>query len=137
MAYYISNPVPRISQRMLKQLFDDTVEQEHNVYFPVDIKMDDATFEISAVLPGVNHEDINITVENEVVSISGEFNNTRDENETYLLTERPFGDFKRTLNLKIALDAENAQAEMKDGILTLRVPKAKEALPRSIKIKAK
>ena len=137
MAYYISNPVPRLSHRMMRQMFDENVEQERNVYFPVDVRMDESTFEITAILPGVAHEDINITIENEVVSISGEFKNTRDEEATYYLTERPFGTFKRTLNMNVALDAEKAEAELKDGILTLRVPKAKEAMPRSIKVKSK
>jgi len=53
------------------------------------------------------------------------------------MAERPFGAFKRSMDLNIALDAENAQADLKDGILTLRIPKAKEALPRSIKVVAK
>jgi HSP20 family protein len=137
MAYYISNPVPRVSPRMLRQMFDENFEQERNVYFPVDVKMDDTTFEISAILPGVSHEDINITIENEVVTITGEFKNTRDDEATYYLTERPFGNFKRTLNLNVALNSEKAEAELKDGILTLRVPKAAEAMPRSIKVKSK
>jgi HSP20 family protein len=122
---------------MLQQLFEDTVEQEHYVHFPVDVKVDDGNIEISAILPGIAHEDINITIENEVVKIEGEFKNTRDEKDTYYLAERPAGVFKRSLNMNVALDAENAQAELKDGILTLRVPKAKEALPKLIKIKAK
>ena len=137
MTYYITNPMPRISRRMMQQIFDDTVEQERSVYFPADVKSDENSFEISAILPGVSHEDINITIVDGVVTIEGEFPNHRDENAAYLLAERPFGAFKRSLNLKIALDAENAQADLKDGILTLRIPKAKEALPKSIKVQAK
>jgi|WetSurMetagenome_2_1015567.scaffolds.fasta_scaffold1116539_1 HSP20 family protein len=137
MAYYITNPMPRLSRRMMQQLFDESVEQERSVYFPVDVKADDSSFEISAILPGVDHEEINISIADEIVTIEGEFKNNREEEATYYLAERPFGPFKRALNLNVPLDAENAQAELKNGILVLRVPKAKEAMPKSIKVSAK
>lgn len=137
MAYYLTNTMPRISRRMMQQLFDDATEQERTVYFPMDVKSSDQGFEISAILPGVNHEDIDITIVEGVVTIEGDFANPREEEANYLLAERPHGKFKRSLNLKVALDAEQAQAELKDGILTLQVPKAKEAMPRSIKVNAK
>ena len=137
MSYYISSPMPRLSRRMMHQLFDEAVEQERNVYFPVDVKADDNGFEISAVLPGVENDEINITIAEGVVTIEGEFKNTREEDANYYLTERPFGSFKRALNMNVALDAETAQAELKNGILVLRVSKAKEAMPKSIKVSAK
>jgi HSP20 family protein len=121
----------------MQQLFEEPVEQERSIYFPVDVKSDDQAFEISAILPGVSHDEIEITIVDGVVTIEGNFPNYRDDHATYHLSERPFGPFKRSLNLNIALDAEAAQADLKDGILTLRVPKAKEALPRSIKVQSK
>jgi len=60
-----------------------------------------------------------------------------DENANYLMQEIPGGKFCRTINLPDVLDASKADAEMKDGVLILRVPKAEEAKPKTIKITAK
>ncbi|MEN6410864.1 MAG: Hsp20/alpha crystallin family protein [Anaerolineaceae bacterium] len=121
-------------ERMMQD-FDEDVQYE--VRFPMDVRADDEAYEIKASLPGVKPEDINIQIVNETVTISGEIKNDRDEKASYLLAERPAGRFNRTLTLPVTLDANKAEAAFEYGVLTLRVPKAEAARPKTIKINAK
>jgi HSP20 family protein len=91
---------------------------------------------ITALLPGISAEDLNIEVLENTVSISGEFSVDGDEETRYLLQERPSGKFSRTLRLPVLLDDKGAEAEVKDGILRLRIPQAEEAKAKLIKVKA-
>jgi len=102
----------------------------------VDVKAEDDTFVISALLPGIKAEDLNIQVVNESVTISGEFKNDRDPDANYLLAERPAGRFTRTITLPMPLNSGKAEADLTNGVLTLRVPKAEEAKPKSIRSSA-
>ena len=110
---------------------------ESDVYFPVDVKIGEDAFEITALLPGLKAEDISIQVVNETITLQGEFKSVVDEKANYLMQEIPGGKFCRTINLSDVLDASKADAEMKDGVLTLRVPKAEEAKPKTVKITVK
>lgn len=108
-----------------------------DVHIPVDVKDEKDAFVLSAIVPGLTAEDIEIEILNDTVSISGEFKNQVDENETYLRQERPNGDFKRSLRFATKLDAEKAEANLENGILNLRIPKVPEAQPKNIKVKTK
>lgn len=124
----------RMMERMMQD-FDEDVEYE--VRFPMDVRADEDAYEIKALLPGVKSDDISIQVVNETVTISGEIKNERDEKATYLLAERPGGRFNRVITLPASLDSSKAEASFEDGVLTLRVPKAEEARPKTIKINVK
>jgi HSP20 family protein len=113
------------------------LESEREVLIPVDVKAEADAFVVVAMLPGVKADDLNIQIVNETVSIQGKFNVERNEQDSYLLQERPGGNFCRTLTLPDSLDSTKAEAELKDGILTLRIPKAEEARPKTIKVVAK
>ena len=71
------------------------------------------------------------------VSISGEFPVNDNEDARYLLRETPSGKFSRTLRLPLILDDKAAVAEVKDGVLSLRIPQAEETKAKQIKVKAK
>jgi HSP20 family protein len=105
-----------------------------NVIFPVDVRVDDNEYILSAFLPGVDVEDLDIQVVNETITIQGDLKIDRQEGERYLITERPSGKFYRVIELPDDLDSENAVADLKNGVLTLRVPKSELARPRKIKI---
>jgi HSP20 family protein len=127
-----------VRRRMVNQAMQEAnmnVEQTTTVVFPVDVKAEQDAYEITALLPGVNSEDLDIQVENETVSIRGELKLDRPEDQSFLLRERPSGKFSRVLNLPTTLDPEHAEARVENGILTLRVPKAETARPRIIKVK--
>jgi HSP20 family protein len=105
--------------------------------FPIDVKADNESFTIKALLPGARPEDVDIQIVNDIVTISGELRSDREEGATYLLAERPDGKFHRVISLPTPLDANLVEADLENGILTLQIPKAEEAKPRSIKIKQK
>jgi HSP20 family protein len=123
---------------MLDRMMDnDWPAVEPDVIVPVDVKAEEDAFVLTALLPGVKAEDLNIQIVNETVSIQGQLYDDRDESSQYLLAERPSGKFSRTLTLPAAMDSNKAEAELKDGVLKLRIPKADEARPKTIKIVSK
>ena len=112
-------------------------EYQSQVSFPVDVKGGNDSFEIKAFLPGVLPENINIQIVNEVVTISGELRVNRDQESDYLLTELPSGKFHRVISLPTTLDADNVEAVLDGGMLTITVAKAESARPKTIKINKK
>ncbi|MDH5356357.1 MAG: Hsp20/alpha crystallin family protein [Gammaproteobacteria bacterium] len=103
----------------------------------VDIEENDDNFMIKADLPGVTKDDIDIRLENGVLSISGE---KRVEKETgkgtkHHRTERFHGSFSRRFTLPSEIDADHVNADYKDGVLSLTVPKIEEEKRKAIEIK--
>lgn len=81
-------------------------------------------YRIAMELPGVAEEDVHLTVENGVVQVSGEKKTSREEKgETWYFSERQFGSFSRSFRLPEDADEAAVRAEMKDGVLTVNVPK--------------
>ncbi len=105
--------------------------------FPIDVVADNNAFTIKALIPGINPDALDIQIVNENVTISGELKVARNENSNYLLAEIPNGKFHRVITLPTPLNATDVEASLENGILTLIVPKAEEAKPRTIKIKTK
>jgi HSP20 family protein len=91
---------------------------------------------ITAALPGIKPEDVDITITGDALTIKGETKSeTKVEKANYLRQERRYGAFARTVALPLPIQADKAEAKFKDGVLTLSIPKAEEAKPKSIKIK--
>lgn len=103
-------------------------------HLPVDVRDNEDEFVLTALVPGLKAEDLDIQILEDVVRIEGEY--VHDDSE-YLLRELPGGSFRRILRLPAAMDADKADARIKDGILTLRLPKAESARPKKIKIAVK
>jgi len=97
----------------------------------VNVREEDEAYVLSALVPGLKSEDVNIQVLEDVVRIEGEYK--QDENQ-YLLQEISSGSFTRTLRLPAAIDAEHVEAKIADGVLTLKLPKVESAKPKQIKI---
>jgi len=108
-----------------------------DVHVPVDVKEEQDAFVIIATLPGLEADDLNIEILENIVDISGEFEKDAEEDDNYLRSERAAGNFHRRLRFSAKLEAANAEASLKNGILTLRVPKVEEERPKSIKVKTK
>jgi HSP20 family protein len=90
---------------------------------------------LKAELPGVRREDINLSVENNTLTIRGE--RRRDEgikDEQYQRIEREYGAFARSFTIPNTIDAQNVRAEYRDGILTVVLPIRNEARPRQIQV---
>ncbi len=93
------------------------------------------TFVIKAAVPGVDPKDVDISVDDDVLTIRGEFNKQEEsEEDNYLRREIRYGSFQRQLRLPPTVEAENAQAHFENGLLKLVLPKKPEARARSIKI---
>ncbi len=102
----------------------------------LDIEENNNEFVVSAELPGINKEDIKISITDNNLVISGEVTEKKDVQEkNYHLKERIRGNFNRAVALPTSVDSNNAEANYEDGILTVRLPKAEEAKPREIEIK--
>jgi len=103
-------------------------------HLSVNVRDEGEAFVMTASTPGLQAEDLKVQVLEDVVLVEGEF--AADEND-YLLHELPHGSFRRELRLPTALEADKVEAKIADGILTLRLPKAESARPRTIKVSAK
>ncbi len=97
----------------------------------INVREEEEAYVLSALVPGLTSEDLNIQILDDVVRIAGEYK--ADEN-AYLLREFPNGSFTRTLRLPAAIDADHVDAKITDGVLTLRLPKAESARPKKIKV---
>ena len=103
---------------------------------PVDIyQTGDHELVLKAELPDMAREDIDITVENFVLTIKGEKKFTGDAREdTFHHTERRYGSFSRSFSLPQTVDAGKVSADYKNGVLSVRLPLREEAKPRQIKV---
>jgi HSP20 family protein len=102
---------------------------------PLDVTTDANRVTIEAALPGIKPEDVDITVENGTVTISGRTADERSGDEgSYVLQEIRRGSFSRTVALPNGLEPDKARATFENGILRLEIPKAEQLKPRQIKI---
>ncbi len=97
----------------------------------VNIREEDDAYVLSALVPGLKAEALNIQVLENVVSIEGEYPSVDTE---YLLNELPRGSFRRALRLPSEIQADKVEAKITDGVLTLNLPKAESAKPKRINI---
>ena len=102
----------------------------------VDIFDKGAEVVIHAELPGIKKEDIDVRVENNVLTIRGKKERKEEaKEEGAYRTERIYGSFSRSFSLASSVDVTKIGAEYKDGVLTLSLPKSEEAKPRQIAVK--
>jgi HSP20 family protein len=102
----------------------------------VDIREEDDAFYVDAEVPGLSAEDVKVDVEKNVLTLSGERKVEKEEIEdTYRRVERQYGSFTRSFTLPETVDTENISADLKDGVLALRLPKKEAPTPRNISVK--
>lgn len=108
---------------------------------PVDVYQTDDAIVVEASMPGVKPDDIDISVTGDTLTIRGEVreikNTGNGDGRQYHVRERRYSRFARSLTLPSMVDANKADAEIENGILTLTIPKAEEAKPRQITVKTK
>ena len=128
-------------QEQINRVFGDLVGrtgEESNLtpWAPaVDIYETEHELVVKADLPDVNPQELDIHVENNILTIRGErkFENKVNE-ENYLRIERSYGSFSRSFSLANSVKSEAIKAEYHDGVLTLSLPKREEAKPKQIKV---
>jgi HSP20 family protein len=109
----------------------------------VDISETESAVRVTVELPGLAKEDVKITVEDGVLSISGEKRFEEEapaegkgrKDRTYHRIERFYGAFQRSLTLPRGVDANAAEASFQNGVLTIELPKTEEVKPRTLRIK--
>jgi HSP20 family protein len=101
----------------------------------VDIQEDAHRIVLRADLPGIEQKDVEISVEDKVLTLRGERKQEpKQEGEGFRRYERVYGAFSRAFTLPATIEVDKVSAEMKNGVLTLTLPKRAEAQPRQIKI---
>ena len=104
----------------------------------IDIVEKEKAYELRAELPGINKNEISISVKDDVLTISGEKKvEEKKEDENYYCCERRFGKFERSFRMAETVDAKNISAEYKSGVLSVTVPKVEVPEPKTTKIEVK
>lgn len=103
----------------------------------VDVLATDDAFTLTAAVPGLKAEDLKLEVLGDTVTVQGEVAAPEAENGNWLLRERRYGAFARTLVLPVAVNGAAAEASIDNGLLTIRLPKAEESKPKTIKVTSK
>lgn len=103
---------------------------------PINVRMDEEAYSLTAAVPGLKKDDLQIEYLDEILKISGEYSVAEEESGNAVLTEMPWtGDFSRSIRFPETVDAEKIEATVEDGVLTIRVPKAEVSLPKKITVK--
>lgn len=137
-------------RREIDRLFDSVMSGMRPIGFdddtriarwvpPMDVEEQDDTIRLTFEVPGVNPNEVNVSVENGVLTVSGEKKyerETGDEKKGNRFVERRYGRFERTIALPPSVDADKISAHYDDGVLTLELPKAPESRRRKIEIRS-
>jgi HSP20 family protein len=106
-------------------------------WFPIDLVETAEGYELAAEVPGVSKEDIQISLQGNVLTISVTKRACEEsEGESVHVRERVFGEFARSVSLPVGIDADNVTATWDNGVLTVRIPKVASSKPRQIQIAA-
>jgi HSP20 family protein len=130
----------------MNQLFEDSIVRPPSDALParstgslaIDMYETDEAVVVKSAIPGVDPGDIDISIQGDTLTIKAETKvEEKVEEENYFCREHYYGAFSRSLTIPVAIEADAAEAEFDDGILTLTLPKAEELKPKAIKVKAK
>jgi HSP20 family protein len=103
-------------------------------YPPVNVFNDGEDFVVVAELPGVRKEDLDVQVRGDTLRVKGKKSVAYEEKASVHRRERAAGEFDRTLTLPAQLDVEKVAADYRDGVLTVRLPRADSERPRTVSI---
>ena len=133
--------IQREMNRMFDGFFRGTGDGDYAIssWTPaVDITEHDDQFVVKVELPGVNKDDVKITLENNILTIRGEKKQEKEtKKENYHRVERSYGSFQRSFTLPTTVKNDKIDAVYRDGILQIALPKAEEAKPKQIEVKVK
>jgi HSP20 family protein len=139
MTFYVT-PYRRMAtmRNAMNHWFEDSVADhtptEREMLLAVDVKAGDEAYDITALVPGLDADDLDIEVLNNTVTIRGEFKSGEVDQDKYLVCELPNGRFGRVISLPTAADASRVDASIRNGVLFLHIPKAEADRPKSIKV---
>lgn len=129
---------------LMDRLFDETFARGYNtapvenIGVPLDVQAKDDEFIVTAAVPGLKADDLDVEILGNTLTLRGEvFAAASEEKAAWLLQERAYGKFSRTITLPSEMDSAKVDARLENGVLTLRLPKAEAARPKAIKIHAR
>lgn len=129
--------------RRLRQMFGPTwpaanVEAALDWSPAIDLEETDGAYTVTAELPGLKPEEVDVSVENNVLTVRGEKKReeTKEEKGKWHVVERSYGSFERSFTLPRRVSEAKVEARFEDGVLNINLPKAEEAASRRIKIDA-
>jgi HSP20 family protein len=103
----------------------------------IDLRETEQAYIVETVLPGATSDNVNISVLGDTLRISAEISESREQQDArWLMRERRYGSFERSINLPGQVRADEAEAEFRDGILTVTLPKAEESRARQIPVRS-
>ena len=103
---------------------------------PVNLYETEDAYVLTAEVPGLAPADLEISLEGSTVTLRGERKAISEEGASVHRSERPVGAFRRAIDLAVPIDADKVEAVHRNGVLTLRLPKAPEHRPRQIQVKS-
>lgn len=107
--------------------------RERRFRLPVDAYITAEEIVVVANMPGVKPEDVEITLEGDTLTIRGQ-RPAPLQDRNYVIQERTYGNFQRTLSINVPVDAEKSEAKFENGLLTLTIPKAEAVRPKQIQV---
>jgi HSP20 family protein len=136
------NPTREINSlwNSFDRMFEDSwamqADQPRAYGLALDVAENESAYLVKASVPGIKPEDIEVTLEKNILTISGETRADETINtEEYRLRERRYGTFSRSLRLPVEVVSESIEARYENGVLNLMIPKAEKVKPRKIAIK--
>lgn len=119
-----------------ERVFNRPVMRSNDWTVALDVSETDDLYTVKASLPGVSPDDVELTLEDNVLTIKGEMKSDETVEEAkYHVRERRYGSFSRSIRFPVMVDSNGVGATYENGVLTLSVPKAEEVKPKRIEIK--
>ena len=118
------------------RLFDDWLDGHERAWTPaIDVVREDDHLVLRADLPGIKPEEVKIEVEDDILTVSGEHRESKEEKEEhYVRRERRNGSFSRSLTLPVAVDAKKIKAKTHEGVVEVTIPLPKDATKETVNI---
>jgi len=118
------------------RVFDELAHGPEHAWTPaIDVVRDDANLVLRADIPGIKPEEVTIEVEDDILTVSGEHEERKEEKDKhYLRRERRYGSFRRSMALPPGVDPTKIEAKTRDGVIEVTIPLPKEAKKETIKI---
>lgn len=136
---------PMRMTELMDRLFDETFARSgfgpgavDALSVPLDVQAKDDEYVVYASVPGLKADDLDVEVLGNTLTLRGEvFAPAADEKSSWVLQERAYGKFSRSVTLPAELEASRVEASLENGVLVLRLPKAEAARPKAIKVRTK
>lgn len=131
---------PMTLRQAMDRLFEDSFvgmgsEGSLMNWPPIDVRQTDDEVILTAALPGVKPEDVNVTITGQTINLRGSMKQEKEiKEEEYLYQERRYGSFNRSIQVPMRVQGDQAKASFEDGVLKISIPKAEEVKPRQIQI---